>query len=1778
MTTFTGTMGNDTFYINDSADIIVEPVGGGTDTAISSVSYTLGANVENLTLTGTANLNGTGNTLANLLTGNTGNNLLDGGPGADTMVGGAGNDTYLVDNVGDVVTELAGEGIDTVKSSISYTLGANLENLVLTGTANLSGTGNTLANILTGNTGNNVLDGGAGADTLVGGAGNDTYVVDNLGDVVTELAGEGIDTVKSSVNFTLGANLENLTATGTDSIASSGNELNNILTGNTGNDTLRGGAGADTMIGGLGNDTYIVDDALEVITERAEEGSDTVISYINYTLGANLENLSLYGPAAGINATGNALNNNLVGNAGNNILDGGRGNDALNGSTGTDTMIGGAGDDSFVVEDMGDVVTELAGEGTDSVNSYISYTLGDNVENLTLNGTDAINGTGNALNNGLTGNAANNILDGGLGADTLNGSLGDDSMIGGAGDDLYYVESVGDVITELAGEGIDTVNSSISYTLSANIEKLTLTGATDITATGNDQDNLLTGNAGNNILGGGIGNDTLNGSTGADTMIGGAGDDVYTVERAGDVVTELAGEGTDQVNSYISYTLGDNLENLTLLGTFTIDGTGNALNNSIKGNESNNILDGGLGADTLYGGLGDDTYVVDDIDDQVSEWAGGGTDTVLSSRSYVLNDQLENLTLTGTANINGNGSYLANILVGNTGNNQLDGQGGADTLRGGAGDDIYIVDNVGDVVTELAGEGIDLVKSAISYTLGANVEKLTLSDATDINATGNALANTLTGNTGNNILDGGAGADTLSGGAGNDTYLIDEVGDVIIESPNAGTDTALSSSSFTLGANLENLTLTGTAAIDGTGNTLANTLTGNIGNNVLDGGAGADTLVGGAGHDTYVVDNLGDVVTELAGEGTDTVNSALSYTLGDNVENLTLTGTAALNGTGNTLNNTLTGNAGNNLLDGGAGVDTLIGGAGDDTYAVDRAGDVITELAGGGTDTVLSASSYTLGDNVENLTFTGTANLNGTGSAQANTLTGNAGNNVLDGGLGADTLIGGLGDDTYVIDNASDLITELDGEGIDTARSAISYTLAANVEHLILTGTDAINATGSALDNTLTGNAGNNVLDGGAGADTLIGGAGDDTYVVDNLGDVVTELAAGGTDTVKSAISYTLGANLEHLTLTGTAAVDGTGNALANTLTGNAGNNVLNGGAGADTLIGGAGDDTYVVDNLGDVVTELASGGTDTVKSGIAYTLGANLEKLILTGTASINGTGNDIANTLTGNAGNNVLDGGLGADTVIGGNGDDTYVVENVGDVITELDGEGIDTAISSSSYTLGANIENLTLTGTTAQNGTGNALNNVLTGNAIKNILDGGVGADTLIGGAGDDTYIVDSVGDVITELAGGGTDTALSYSSYTLGANVENLTLTGTAAIDGTGNAQANTLTGNAGNNILDGGLASDTLVGGLGNDTYVIDIISDVILELAGEGTDTAIAPVSYTLGANVENLVLTGAGNSNGTGNATANTLMGNAGNNLLDGGLGADTMIGGMGNDTYIIENVGDAITELDGAGTDTALTAISYTLAANVENLILAGTTDINGTGNTLANTLTGNAGNNILDGGTGADTLVGGKGNDTYVIDNPSDTIVEGISSGMDLARSSVSYTLAANVENLTLTGTANINATGNALANTLMGNAGSNVLDGAVGADTLMGGAGDDTYVIEGVGDSVIELAGEGTDTVNSALSYTLGDNVENLTLTGKASINGYGNALNNVLTGNATNNRLDGGVGADTLIGGLGDDTYIIDNAGDVITELTAGGPTPRSVPSPIPSATTSRISR
>ncbi|MBE9256247.1 cadherin domain-containing protein [Dolichospermum sp. LEGE 00246] len=412
----------------------------------------------------------------------------------DTIKGGNGTDTLII--TGGTVNDLISIDANNTTNQLDIpgTTVFGFERFDLTsfaGTVSFLGTtgndwvkGGTGNDDLSGGDGNDTLNGGTGADLLIGGSGNDTYVVDNVGDVIAESLNGGIDTVESSITWTLKANLENLTLTGTASINGTGNTLNNTLIGNTGNNTLNGGAGADTLIGGIGNDSYYVDNVADTIIENINEGTDSVSSTISYTLTANVENLTLTRIDA-INGTGNSLNNSIAGNIAANILTGGAGNDILNGGAGADTLIGGIGNDSYYVDNVADTIIENINEGIDNVFSGVTYTLTTNLENLNLTGIDAINGTGNSLNNSITGNIAANILTGGDGNDYLNGVTGADTLIGGIGNDSLYLglnDNVVDNVNYAFGDGTDTIyqfvrgvgGDKLNFTGIANFDVITL--------------------------------------------------------------------------------------------------------------------------------------------------------------------------------------------------------------------------------------------------------------------------------------------------------------------------------------------------------------------------------------------------------------------------------------------------------------------------------------------------------------------------------------------------------------------------------------------------------------------------------------------------------------------------------------------------------------------------------------------------------------------------------------------------------------------------------------------------------------------------------------------------------------------------------------------------------------------------------------------------------------------------------------------------------------------------------------------------------------------------------------------------------------------------------------------------------------------------------------------------------------------------------------------------------------------------------------------------------
>jgi Ca2+-binding RTX toxin-like protein len=372
---------------------------------------------------------------------------------------------------------------------------------------------------------------------------------------------------------------------------------------------------------------------------------------------------------------------------------------------------------------------------------------------------------------------------------------------------------------------------------------------------------------------------------------------------------------------------------------------------------------------------------------------------------------------------------------------------------------------------------------------------------------------------------------------------------------------------------------------------------------------------------------------------------------------------------------TLIGGAGADQLDGGVGGDLMYGGAGHDTYVVDNFGDVVIENPNEGFDTVQSTIHYRLPANVEALVLQGKADLQAYGNNLPNTLIGNAGINLLDGGAGADLMQGGDGDDAYFVDDSRDLIIENVNDGADNVYSIANYRLPNNVENLILQGNADLQAYGNAQSNLIYGNGGSNLLDGGGGADCMVGGAGNDAYFVDNPGDVAIENANEGTDNVYSAANYRLPNNVENLILQGNADLQGYGNAQSNLIYGNGGSNLLDGGGGADCMVGGAGNDAYFVDDTSDVIIEYSNEGVDRVSSTAHYRLPANVEHLILEGSANLQGYGNGLVNRIWGNDGNNLLDGGGGGDVITGGAGNDAFVFharEADGDIVTDFTGNG--------------------------------------------------------------------------------------------------------------------------------------------------------------------------------------------------------------------------------------------------------------------------------------------------------------------------------------------------------------------------------------------------------------------------------------------------------------------------------------------------------------------------
>ncbi|WP_153021665.1 MULTISPECIES: calcium-binding protein [unclassified Rhodanobacter] len=1505
---------------------------------------------------------------------------------------------------------------------------------------------------LMGDDGADTLSGGIGNDSLVGGRGNDTYLFDagHGNDVISNAAeaasgkvdrlvfGEGIDpttvtakrigndlllqiSASDSVRMTNYFNAEAADGTAVDEIAfhdgtvwdiadikaqvlqatagddvingyASGDVLiglagNDGLFGNGGNDTLDGGDGNDTLDGGTGND--VLAGALGADSLRGGEGDDQ--------LDGGAGNDSLQGASGDDLLVGGDGNDELDGGAGRDTLQGGTGGDWLNGGVGDDILEGGFGNDALQGGAGSDIYTFNAGDGQDTIDNYdasagrvdalvfgagidptqvTARRSGDHLVLTFAGSEDRV-----TVNHYFVGDVAGGyqldqirfadgtawnvdtikllVLTATTGADTLHGYETTDSLAGGEGNDTLYGHGGNDMLQGQSGD-------DIVYGGAGN-DQATGEVGNDV-LNGEDGDDTLDGGAGNDTLRGGAGTDHLAGGFGDDRLEGGEGDDFYhfaagdghdiisdtqglsTIYLSGlplgevffrreqtalgvyflnspddrilladffDPVTELARHGLrlDMGDGQVWVLDMAALDAASMAGT-TLDDVifGNTLDNTIEGLAGNDALRGGAGADNLDGGTGNDVLQGQDGND---------------------------------------------LLSGGEGNDLLDGGTGQDQLAGGAGDDIYVVEDVGDVVTEQANGGYDIVRSSVSHILSLDVERLELTGSAAIDGTGNELDNALVGNNGDNMLSGRDGDDTLFGFGGSDTLI------------------------------------------------------GGAGNDQLDGGYGNDVMSGGTGDDTYSVDAPDDVIVELAGEGHDVAFATSSYALSDNIEKLVLAeGGGASDGTGNASDNELVGNSQDNRLDGGSGADSMTGGLGNDTYVVDDAGDVIVENADEGTDTVESSIDYVLGATLENLTLLGTANLNGTGNDQDNVLIGNDGNNRLEGGLGADSLHGGLGNDYFIEESSADWVYENLDEGLDTVerRYETNLVLKDNVENLIL-ASGVTTGNGNELDNTITGNTGDNTLggwdgddllqglagddalfggngsdrltgdggndylDGGAGIDQLEGGAGNDVYITDDSADIVTEDANAGTDQVQTTASYTLSANIENLFLMdGAGAIDGTGNALDNYLAGNDDSNVLNGMGGSDTmvagggddlLIGGTGDDKYVFDaTSGSDVVDNTGGGND----GVFFTNGVNRDRL------SFGRDGDDLLIFVDAATAPSVrvTNHFLGGDAAI------DYVQPDGGFMLTT------------------AQINQIVAGGSTGgqydQVIEGTAAAEQLVGSAGKDLIKGLAGDDQLFGLAGDDTL---QGGDGDDYLAGGG----------------------------GSGSGSgADRLEGGAGSDTLSAEDGTNMLLGGAGDDSYVYGGGQDTI-----DNTDGGFDGVFFNDGITAsqlgfsrdgDDLLITVDDNASSTVRITNHFLGGDyaidyvqpAGGSMLD-TAAINALVGGDGGDPGTPGEPGndsDYTTTVDGTAAGEQL------LGTNGRDLIhgLGGNDTIFGFGGddkfvggdgddylSGGNGSFSGSGNDILIGGAGVDTLVGEDGNDLLLGGAGNDKYVWQADSGGDV-----------------------------------------------------------------------------------------------------------------------------------------------------------------------------------
>jgi Ca2+-binding RTX toxin-like protein len=599
----------------------------------------------------------------------------------------------------------------------------------------------------------------------------------------------------------------------------------------------------------------------------------------------------------------------------------------------------------FNTAEFGDDLAALPALMAQAINGVMEHVA-------TLAASEGVTRIGGEAGDALAGSVRADLLDGRAGDDFIDGSYGNDRLRGGAGHDAILGGAGIDRI--LGGHGDDRLSGNEGDDiLSGEAEHDTLYGyAGGDRLFGGDGVDELWGDEGDDVLRGGAGFDTLIGGEGHDLIDGGeefdtvrfldAADITATLDASGSGIVRIGGVATDKLLNVEALIGGDGNDRLT----------GNAGANRLAGGGGDDVLVGGGGPyslyifefDDLYGGDGDDLFIVA----RGTAIMDGGAGT----NRYRIGAEVDGLVL-------GLSGYdivdLSLLEAGVT--MRTDGE-----LRIVAGDFATRLRAVEEIVgTEFADRLVaaawhpDLPEQLIGVLDGAGGDDVLRGRAHDAELRGGEGDDLLIGEGGNDRLTGGAGLDRLRGGEGDDFYEVTDAGDRVFEAAGEGWDNVIATVSQRLGANVEQLNLIGTDAIDGFGNELDNVIYGNDGANLLSGGDGADLLVGaggadrmrgGAGDDTFYVDSGGDRAVEALDGGYDVVVSDVSYRLGAHLEQLELQGEGAKEGRGNALDNALFGSAGDDRLFGEAGEDWLDGGAGDDALHGGAGRDWLTGGAG----------------------------------------------------------------------------------------------------------------------------------------------------------------------------------------------------------------------------------------------------------------------------------------------------------------------------------------------------------------------------------------------------------------------------------------------------------------------------------------------------------------------------------------------------------------------------------------------------------------------------------------------------------------------------------------------------------------------------------------------------------------------------------------------------------------------------------------------------------------